>query len=102
MELIKVKKVEIVIATTFIKQVIERFNKANVKGFTAIEISKGRGIKSGETIDEGMIPVYKNHYIFVLCNEEQAENLISLVDPLVKKAGGLIILSDVQTTNNVS
>lgn len=101
MELINLKKVEVVIASTFIKQVIERFNKANVKGFTAIEIAKGRGIKSGETIDEGMIPVYKNHYIFVLCDEDQARELINLIDPLIKKAGGLIILSDVQTTNHI-
>ncbi|MFN4012526.1 MAG: P-II family nitrogen regulator [Aquificaceae bacterium] len=88
------KKVEIVVDSVFLNRVLEVLEKAGVSGYTVIKdaLGKGeRGIMAGDELTD----VFKNSYIFTVCTKEVADKIVQDVSPILKRAGGICILSDV-------
>ncbi len=88
------KKVEIVVDSVFLNRVLEILGRAGVSGYTVIKdaLGKGeRGIMAGDELTD----VFKNSYIFTVCTEETVNKIVQELRPLLKKAGGVCLVSDV-------
>lgn len=88
------KKVEVVIDSYHLEKVIEVFDKNGIGGYTVIKdvLGKGeRGLMSGDELTD----TFKNSYIFTVCDEEKALKIVQDIRPLLKRFGGVCIVSDV-------
>lgn len=88
------KKIEVVIDSYHLEKVIEVFDKNGIGGYTVIKdvLGKGeRGLMSGDELTDA----FKNSYIFTVCDEEKALKIVQDIRPLLKRFGGVCILSDV-------
>lgn len=55
-------------------------------------LGKGeRGLMSGDELTD----TFKNSYIFTVCDEEKALKIVQDIRPLLKRFGGVCIVSDV-------
>ncbi|MCS7083500.1 MAG: transcriptional regulator [Aquificaceae bacterium] len=94
MELVKMKKIEIVVDNTHLKMVLDILESSGVSGYTVIKdiIGKGdRGLVLADEPFEGL----KNSYLFTVCNDEIANSVIARIGPLLKRYGGACMVSDV-------
>ncbi len=88
------KKVEVVIDSIYLSRVLEVLEKTGVSGYTVIRdaLGKGeRGIMAGDELTD----VFKNSYVFTVCSEEIARKIAESLRPLLKKVGGVCLISDV-------
>ncbi len=88
------KKVEVVIDSIYLSRVLEMLEKAGVSGYTVIRDALGKGERGIMTGDE-LTDVFKNSYVFTVCPEETAYKIAEEVRPLLKKVGGVCLISDV-------
>lgn len=88
------KKVEVVVDSVHLNKVLEILERQGVSGYTIIRdvLGKGeRGIMAGDELTD----VFKNSYIFTVCPEEVAKRIAENIKPILKKIGGVCIISDV-------
>ena len=88
------KKLEIVVDSVYLNRALEILEKNGVSGYTVIRDVLGKGERGLMAADE-LTDVFKNSYIFTVCEEEKARKIAEEVSPLLKKAGGICIISDV-------
>ncbi len=88
------KKIEIVIDSLHIHRVVKILESNGVSGYTIIKDAQGKGERGIMTGDE-ITDVFKNSYIFTVCDEEKAMKIAEAIKPLLKKTGGICIISDV-------
>ena len=89
------KKLEIVMDSLHLSKVLELLEKEGVSGYTLIKdvLGKGeRGIMSGDELTD----VFKNSYVFTVCDDNLATSIAKKVEPLLKRYGGICVISDVQ------
>lgn len=94
MEMKPMKKIEIIINSTYLSKIIEVLEKTGSTGYTVIKdiVGKGeRGIMRGDEITD----VFKNNYVFTICPPEIASKVIENLKPVLKSFGGVCITSDV-------
>ena len=91
--MIKVKRVEIIANCLDIKTVIKEMEQVGIDGYSVIKGVSGRG-KHGKTREESHIDSMTSCYIMAACPDEQADALIKAVTPLLKRFGGLCLVSD--------
>jgi nitrogen regulatory protein PII len=90
-----VKKVEIVTDSLEIPEVLNLLEKLGISGYTLIKdvLGKGeRGIQRGDELTD----VFKNSLLIVACPPEQVAGLVEAVRPILKKRGGICLVSDAQ------
>lgn len=88
------KKVEIIIESTYIKRLLDIFTKHEVSGYTLIKDIEGyggHGLKSGDDVTD----VFSNNYIFTVCDEEKLLSMKDEIKSFIKKYGGKCIVSEV-------
>ncbi|MFT5616846.1 MAG: nitrogen regulatory protein PII [Arenicella sp.] len=95
----KMKKLEVVIPNSFISEVISDFAKADIHGYTALDVDRGKGENTSENLLAGLLPVTRNTYIFAICDEKEAQVARELIEPLLEETGGILIVSDVFACN---
>ncbi len=88
------KKVEVVIDSIYLSRVLEVLEKAGVSGYTVIRDALGKGERGMMAGDE-LTDVFKNSYVFTVCSEEIAQKIAESLRPLLKKVGGVCLISDV-------
>lgn len=88
------KKVEVVIDSIHLNKVLEIFEKAGVSGYTVVRDVLGKGERGTMAGDE-LTDVFKNSYVFTVCSEEMAQKIAEDIKPLLKKVGGVCLISDV-------
>lgn len=90
-----VKKVEIILDNSYIQELINILNKIEVSGFTVIKNPSGKGDRGFSSFDfDGLLQC---SYILTVCtNEKQLNSLQQFLEPLLKKLGGLIVVTDAQ------
>ena len=93
------KKLEVVIPNSFLEEVVNDFTKADIHGYTALDVDRGKGENKGENLLAGLIPVTRNTYVFAICNHEQAMEAKRLIEPLLEETGGILVVSDVFACN---
>lgn len=92
--MVPMKKLEVVIDSVFLNKALDILERSGVSGYTVIKdaLGKGeRGIMAGDELTD----VFKNTYIFTVCPEDVAQKAAESLRPLLGKAGGICIISDV-------
>lgn len=88
-----VKRIEIITDTLEMKEVSTVLESHGIAGYTVIKdvIGKGeRGVQSGDDLTD----VFKNSYLLTTCTPEQVEEIVEAIRPLLKRRGGVCLISD--------
>jgi nitrogen regulatory protein PII len=85
-----IKKIEIIVSYLEVPAVLKILKKNLVKRYTVINNVSGSG-EHGYSGDD----LITNSYIMIICTElELAEQLSTAMQPLLKKLGGIFIITD--------
>jgi nitrogen regulatory protein PII len=87
-----IKKVEIITNSLEIPQVLKILDKVGVSGYTIIEDVSGKGDR-GRVIND-LDHTLTNGYVISACTTEQEYELVEAMRPILKKFGGVCIVSD--------
>lgn len=94
-----VHKVEIIISSVEINEVLDILEKIKVSGYTVIDHTSGKGDRGITNSDLGR--AFSNTYILTVCtNEKQLSFLTEEITPLLKKVGGICIVTDANWVNH--
>ena len=88
-----VKRIEIVVEAaqeTTIRQLIER---AGIDGFTLLHAVVGSG-QRGERSGDGLSDAFQNLVFVIAAPEEQVAEFVEAVRPVLKRTGGICLVSD--------
>jgi nitrogen regulatory protein PII len=88
-----VKKVEIVINSLHTESALKILESLKVSGYTVIEDTSGKGDRGVSCSD--LDCVFSSRYILTVCTDEQQLNmLLEKLTPLLKKVGGICLVSE--------
>lgn len=95
----EVKKIEIIIDTSWIEDTIKILDSVSVSGYTIIKDTSGKGDRGLSCPDIGCS--FSNSYIMTVCtNEKQLNNLVQKITPLLKKLGGVCLVTEAKWVNH--
>ncbi|MBD2203356.1 transcriptional regulator [Calothrix sp. FACHB-1219] len=89
----RVKRLEIITNSLEMSQVIKILDNIGVSGYTIIKDVTGKGDR-GKIIDDLETPALTNGYVLSVCTEEQESEVVTAITPILKKFGGVCIVSD--------
>lgn len=98
----KYSKIEIIVSNSFFQDLITRLEKLGVHGYTALEISRGKGAKKGEQLSEGLLPITRNSLVFTVAPENLTRNVITHLQPYLDERGGIIITYPIDYASGLS
>ncbi len=88
----EVKKVEIVVDAYHVDRVLDILDHVQVSGYTLIKDTDGKGDKGIACSDLDCL--FSNNYIMTVCtNDEQLNALVTELTPLLKKFGGICLVT---------
>jgi nitrogen regulatory protein PII len=88
-----VKKVDIIVSHSFLDDALRLLDSIGVSGYTVFGSTSGKG-ERGVSRDDFDCD-YSGNYIMTVCNsEEQLSQLVTAIQPLLKKAGGIFVVTD--------
>ncbi len=90
-----VKRIEIIIDSPHLDSVLKTIEQADISGYTVIRdvIGMGdRGVRGGDELTD----VFKNCYVMTACSEDKLSPLVAAIRPLLKRFGGVCLISDAQ------
>ena len=87
-----VKKIEIIVSNLEVPSILKILKKNSVKDYTLINNVEGNG-QYGYTGDNSLTNSY---IIIILTDLELAAKASDAIQPLLKKLGGILIVSDAQ------
>ena len=90
-----VKKVEIVVESDFLPKIVSLLEKEGINGYTIIRQASGKGAK-GIRDGYGLTDVFQNNYILLACSEEELQRITEPLRALLKRIGGICLVSDAQ------
>jgi nitrogen regulatory protein PII len=88
-----IKKIEIITNSLELSKVLEILEKSGVSGYTVIEDVIGKGNR-GRVFNDLETHTLSNAYIISICTESEEKKLVDAVRPIIKKYGGVCIVSD--------
>lgn len=95
----EVKKVEIIISTLELDEIIDILDTIRVSGYTIVKNVSGKGERGTSYNDLGR--EFSNSYIMTVCtNEKQLNNLVDELLPLLKKIGGVCLITESKWVNH--
>lgn len=87
-----VYKVEIIVSHDYLPKTLELLNSIPVSGYTVIEDTSGKGDRGLSCSD--FYCNFNGNYIMAVCfKEEEMETLLEKVAPIIKKAGGVCVVT---------
>jgi nitrogen regulatory protein PII len=90
-----VKKVDIIVSHAFLEETLSILDFVGVSGYTVFGNTSGKGDR-GLSCDDFNCD-YSGSYIMTVCNsEEQLDRLIDKIQPFLKKAGGIFVVTTAQ------
>jgi len=90
-----VKRIEIVIDAAHTPDLLQALRDASARGYTVIRDVQGTGDR-GERSGDELTDVFRNCYIIVACEPETATQIVEAVRPLLRRHGGVCLISDAQ------
>ena len=88
-----IKRLEIVIDAAHAPELLEVLQAAKVPGYTVLPDVHGMGDR-GERTGEKITNVFGNSMVIVACEPETADRITERVRPLLRKLGGICLVSD--------
>ena len=89
-----VKRIEIVTDAFILPSLLHSIDECGATGYTVIHEVTGKGGR-GERHDD-MSDVFRNCYILIACDPEVAARIVDVVRPILKRNGGVCLISDAQ------
>lgn len=86
-----VKRIEIVIEEIELDNVIEELDRIGVVGYTIVPRAWGRGERG---VRYESVPGLGNVLMTIACSEEQAAKVIEAIRPILKRYGGVCLVSE--------
>ena len=90
-----VKRIEIVIDAAHTPDLLQALRDAGAQGYTVIRDVQGTGDR-GERSGDELTDVFRNCYIIVACEPEMATQIVEAVRPMLRRHGGVCLISDAQ------
>lgn len=93
--MVPIKRVEIVVDALEVENLTRALNRVGVSGYTVIRNvtgSGGRGTRRGDDVTD----VFANRLVIVACEEEKLQELVEEIRPILKRFGGVCLVSDAQ------
>ncbi len=90
-----VKRIEIITDALEMQTVTAVLEAHGISGYTIIKNVTGkgeRGVQSGDDLTD----VFKNSYLLTTCLPEQVTEIVEAIRPLLKRRGGVCLISDAQ------
>jgi hypothetical protein len=88
-----VHRIEIVVDAAHSPGVIRVLSKARIDGYTLIRGVSGSGDR-GPRLSDDITGVSNNNYILTTCTPEALDAVIDALRPILKKYGGICLISD--------
>lgn len=88
-----VKKLEIIIDSLRLKQVIKILEANGINGYTVLDDIRGkgeRGVQGGGSFSEA----FENCYLITTCPPEMIEEIADKLRPLLEEGGGVCFITD--------
>lgn len=86
-------RLEIVTASSEIDPLCAYLEELGAPGFTVIREVEGKGDRGSRSGDE-MTDAFKNGTILVACDLALAEEIAEKIDPVIRRHGGICLLSE--------
>ncbi len=90
-----VQKVEIIIDNQHLQETLNILDKINVSGYTLFDQTLGKN-DQGEFCDDFFCNFQSTYILTVCTNEEQLNHLQEMLKPLLKKLGGVFLVTSAQ------
>jgi len=93
--MIPIKRVEIVVDAIEVENLTRAMDRVGVSGYTVIRNvtgSGGRGVRRGDDLTD----VFANRLVIVACEDEKLQQLVEEIRPILKRSGGVCLVSDAQ------
>lgn len=90
-----IKRVEIVTDSLEMQEVTDIIDQLGISGYTLIKEVLGKGERGVQSGDE-LTGVFKNSLLLVACEAEKVPALVEAIRPVLKKRGGICLVSDAQ------
>ncbi|MEM6749145.1 MAG: transcriptional regulator [Planctomycetota bacterium] len=94
-----VKRIEIVIDKPHLRLVLDMLRELGAPGYTIFEAVAGygdRGPREGGEFSDALI----NRYVLTTCPADRVSDLAAALEPLLRRYGGLCLISDAQLIRN--
>ncbi|MFM7365919.1 MAG: P-II family nitrogen regulator [Cuspidothrix sp.] len=91
-----VKRIEIITNSLELQKVLKILDNVGISGYTIIEDVIGKGHR-GKAIDDLEGHALTNGYILTICSQEQEDQVLENIRPVLKKYGGVCIVSDAKS-----
>ena len=89
-----IKKVEIIIGYLESPRLLEQIKEEGIAvGYTVIKEVVGSG-RRGDRTGDGLSGELTNSYILIACSEDEAQRIVDIVQPVLKRFGGVCLVSD--------
>ena len=89
-----IKKVEIIIDYLESPRLLERIQQEDMDiGYTVVKEVVGSGGR-GERMGDGFSGELTNSYLLIACSEDEANRIVEIVRPILKRFGGVCLVSD--------
>jgi nitrogen regulatory protein PII len=88
------KKIEIIIDYVILNKVVQKLDELKVEGYTIIKEVMGKG-SQGNKDGHGVLAGFKNCYIMMVLPDNEVENIVTAITPLINSFGGLCIIDPV-------
>jgi nitrogen regulatory protein PII len=89
-----IKKVEIIIEHRELADLLAVLKiEALAAGYTVIKEAYGAG-ERGNMAGDGLSGAFTNSYLLIACSEDEANRIVEIVRPILKRYGGVCLVSD--------
>jgi nitrogen regulatory protein PII len=90
-----IKRIEIITDAVEMREVRRVLARHGIAGYTIIRDVEGQGLRGAQTGDD-LTDVFKNSYLLTTCEPAQLDALVAAIRPILKKRGGICLVSDAQ------
>lgn len=88
-------KIEIIVSDIYLERVVSLLEDAGVKGYTAISVTRGKGIKKGEQLSDGLLPTTHRSLLFSVTTAEIANVVLQESKAYLDKIGAVLIVYNI-------
>jgi nitrogen regulatory protein PII len=90
-----VKRLEIITDALEMREVVRVLEAQGVTGYTVIPTVVGKGERGSQSGDD-LTDVFKNSLLITACEPSQVQVLVEAIRPILKRRGGVCLVSDAQ------
>lgn len=88
-----IKRLDIVVDHAHTGRLVRVLEQFGVSGYTVMPGSQGKGNRGMQHAD-GLMTAASNDVVFTTCSPEELEDLCAAVRPMLKRFGGVCLISD--------